>query len=98
MILFTQINPWIYHSDIYISATPIIAQKEGRLAFSKVVLIALKPSKAAAPFMRSRYHRITLAACSHIHFWLFVAPLMRSRSFCRALWMHDPDLNNSFCI
>ena len=32
--------------------------------------------KAAAPFMRSRYHRVTLAACNGIHFWLFVAPLM----------------------
>ena len=35
--------------------------------------------KAAAPFMRSRYHRVTLLACGRIHFWPFVAPLMRTR-------------------
>ena len=55
-------------------------------------------TKAAAPFIRSHYHRVTLAAYSGIHFWLFVAPLMRLRSFCRALWVRDPVLNNSFCI
>ena len=55
-------------------------------------------SKAAAPVMRSRYHRVSLAACSGIHFWLFLAPLMHSCSLCHALRMHDPDLNNSFCM
>ena len=38
--------------------------------------VMLLLNKAVAPFMRSRYIRVALAEGVHVHFGLFVAPLM----------------------